>query len=363
MVVESLELKDFRNYERLSLTFESGTNIIYGDNAQGKTNILEAIYLGGTTRSHRGSHDMEMIRFGCEEAHIRMTVEKDSFHHRIDMHLKKNKAKGVAIDGVPIRRAAELYGMLHLVVFSPEDLNIIKKGPGERRKFINTELCQLDSVYLSELSKYNKILQQRNKLLKDIYFQPSLESTLDVWNSQLVDCGARLIRQRDAFVDTLNRIVQKIHPSLTDGKEEIEIDYEPNVESEDFAEQLEIAREQDLRYRTTTVGPHRDDIRVNVNGVDIRQFGSQGQQRTAALSLKLSEIYLVEEQIHDRPVLLLDDVLSELDRSRQKKLLENIEDLQIFITCTGLDELVKNRFPINRVFHIENGRLSDDSPQ
>ena len=172
MYIESLELKNFRNYEELSIVLDPGTNILYGDNAQGKTNVLEAVYLCGTTKSHRGSKDKEMIRFEQDESHIRMMVKKDGVSHKIDMHLKKNKAKGIAIDGIPIRKAAELFGIVNLVAFSPEDLNIIKNGPSERRRFMDLELCQLNKVYLQELTSYNKVLNQRNKLLKDIGFQP-----------------------------------------------------------------------------------------------------------------------------------------------------------------------------------------------
>ena len=184
MYIESLELKNFRNYEELSIVLDPGTNILYGDNAQGKTNVLEAVYLCGTTKSHRGSKDKEMIRFEQDESHIRMMVKKDGVSHKIDMHLKKNKAKGIAIDGIPIRKAAELFGIVNLVAFSPEDLNIIKNGPSERRRFMDLELCQLNKVYLQELTSYNKVLNQRNKLLKDIGFQPGLTETLDVWDMQ-----------------------------------------------------------------------------------------------------------------------------------------------------------------------------------
>ena len=220
MDIESLELKNFRNYDSLALKFDKKTNILYGDNAQGKTNILEAIYLCGTTKSHRGSKDREVIRFEEEESHIRMTLNKNGVRHKIDMHLKKNKAKGVAIDGLPIRRASELFGLINLVFFSPEDLNIIKNGPQERRKFIDSELCQLNKLYLMQLMNYNKIVVQRNRLLKEIPFSENLKSTLDVWDEQMVAYGSRVIEEREKFVSQINKILREIHGNLTGGKEE-----------------------------------------------------------------------------------------------------------------------------------------------
>ena len=357
MYIESVQLKNFRNYEFLEMTFDQGTNILYGDNAQGKTNILESVYLCGTSKSHKSSKDKEMIRFGEEEAHIRLFVRKNQISYKIDMHLKKNKAKGVAVNGIPIRRARELLGVLNLVFFSPEDLNIIKSGPADRRKFMDMELCQLESMYIADISAYNHILQQRNKLLKDIFFNSSLKSTLDIWDIQLADYGKKIILTRRKFIEELNSVICEIHDNLTGGNEKIEISYEPDVPEEDFFEKLESSRERDLKTRTTNAGPHRDDFCVKVNGIDIRRFGSQGQQRTAALSLKLSEIYLVKKRIHDTPVLLLDDVLSELDSSRQNYLLDSIHDIQTIITCTGLDDFVSHQFEINRVFHVIKGNV------
>ena len=358
MVIETLELSNFRNYDTLFIELDSGINIFYGDNAQGKTNILESIYLCGTTKSHRGSKDKEMIQFQKEESHIRMSVVKKEIPCRIDMHLKRNKAKGIAINGVPIKKASELFGMVNMVFFSPEDLNIIKDGPSERRKFIDIELCQLNKVYLSELSSYQHVLNQRNKLLKDISFSPDLRSTLDVWDEQLIHYGERIIFEREQFIEELNHIILDIHKNLTGEKEILNVSYESNVSSENFAALLKENREKDLKFKLTSTGPHRDDMCVTVNGIDIRKYGSQGQQRTAALSLKLSEIYLVKKRIKDTPVLLLDDVLSELDSSRQNYLLKSIHDIQTLITCTGLDDFVNNRFKINKVFQVVDGRIS-----
>ena len=359
MTIESIELKNYRNYEELHMELSQGTNILYGDNAQGKTNILEAVYVCCTTKSHRGAKDRDMIRFGEDESHIKLQIKKGAVPCRIDMHLKKNKPKGIAINGIPIRRASELFGLANMVFFSPEDLNIIKNGPGERRRFMDAELCQLDKLYLTDLAGYNHVLNQRNKLLKDMYKQPDLGATLDVWDMQLVETGRKIIRRRKQFVDELNEIVHDIHYRISGEKEDLLLQYEPSIEDIFFEDELSRVKERDMRQCMTSVGPHRDDLLFSIGEVDIRKFGSQGQQRTSALSLKLSEIELVKRSIHDTPVLLLDDVLSELDSNRQNYLLNSIHDTQTLITCTGLDEFVKNRFQINKIFKVVQGTVEE----
>ena len=358
MIIKSLELADFRNYEMLNINFDKGTNILYGDNAQGKTNILEAIYVSATTKSHKGSKDKEIINFNKEESHIRTYLEKEDIEYRVDMHLRKNKSKGIAIDGQKIKKAADLLGLLNVVFFSPEDLAIIKNGPSERRRFADMELCQLDNFYLYNLNHYNKIINQRNKLLKDMYFSPELKETLNIWDSQLVSFGSKIIERREIFAGQLCEIISDIHNKLSGGKEELIVKYEPDVSIEDFEIEMKQNQEKDIRSKVTSVGPHRDDFSFIINGIDIRKYGSQGQQRTAALSLKLSEIELVKKMTKNTPVLLLDDVLSELDSNRQNYLLNSIGDIQTIITCTGLDEFVNNRFEINRIFKVTNGNVS-----
>lgn len=361
MIIKSLELSHFRNYETLDLLFDKGTNILYGDNAQGKTNILEAIYLSATTKSHKGSKDKDVISFGEEESHIRTYLEKDGVEVKVDMHLRSNKSKGIAINGQKIKKAAELLGILNVVFFSPEDLSIIKNGPAERRRFVDMELCQLDSFYLYNLNHYNKIVNQRNKLLKDLYLNPSLRETLTIWDSQLVSFGGKIIERRRQFIEQLNDIIKEIHSKLSGGKEELVIQYEPDVEIEDFEKKLKYNQERDIKLKQTSAGPHRDDFSFLIQDIDIRRFGSQGQQRTAALSLKLSEIELVKKMTKDTPVLLLDDVLSELDSNRQNYLLNSIGDIQTIITCTGLDEFINNRFEINKIYKVTAGRVKNEN--
>lgn len=357
MILKSVALSHFRNYEELHIEFDKGTNILYGDNAQGKTNVLESIYVSGTTKSHKGSKDRELIQFDQEESHILTIVEKDGLDYQIDMHLKKNKSKGIAINKMPIKKASELFGILNIVFFSPEDLNIIKNGPSERRRFLDFELCQLDKIYLYHLTKYNKILNQRNRLLKDINFRPDLLDTLSVWDIQLIDHAKEIIRTRKEFVEELNSIVYKIHKKISGNKEELLLKYEPNVLEENMEQELAKCRNKDLKFGQTSIGPHRDDLCFMIHDIDARRFGSQGQQRSCALSLKLSEIELVKKSIKETPVLILDDVLSELDSSRQNFLLNSIHDIQTIITCTGLDEFVKNRFEIDKIFKVVNGTV------
>lgn len=358
MYVESLSLNKYRNYDALSMTFDKNINILYGDNAQGKTNILESIYMASTTKSHRGSKDREIIKLGEEESHIRLCIKKSDIGHRIDMHLRKNKNKGVAIDGVTIRRTTELFGLLNVIFFSPEDLSIIKNGPAERRRFLDLELCQLSRLYYQNLSSYYKILNQRNNLLKQIVYNKSLLDTIDVWDMQLVDYGKKVIKERQNFITMLNELIQEIHSNLTSGKEQLEIVYDKDIGMDEFEQALKNKISVDLNYTSTQTGPHRDDMILLINGMDARKYGSQGQQRTVALSLKIAEIRLVKNIINDNPILLLDDVMSELDSKRRSALLEEIKNIQTIITCTGYDDFIKEQLKSNNVYCVTNGKVT-----
>lgn len=359
MYLESIELKDFRNYENLSILPSKGINILYGKNAQGKTNLLEAIYTGCTSRSHKSVKDRELIRFSAEESHIKLNLSKREIPYRIDLHIKKNKAKGIAVNGVSLRRASDLLGIANVIIFSPEDLSLIKEGPSERRRFLDSELCQLDKVYTYNLISYNRVIDQKNRLLKEISEKKTPDTEMiSVYNEQLCKYGTEIIKRRKEFISELNQIIEKKHSFITEGMEEIRLFYEANVKEQDFQETLLLSMEREIKNGISLTGPHRDDICFKVNDTDIRRYGSQGQQRTAALSLKLSEIELVEEMTGERPILLLDDVLSELDRDRQNMLLESIRDIQVFITCTGLDDLIERRFHMDKVFFVENGVIT-----
>ena len=338
MIVESVELKDYRNYEFLDMKFNAHVNIIYGDNAQGKTNILESIYMCSTSKSHRGSKDREIVRFGEDESHIKLNVLKHGMKYRIDMHLKKNKSKGIAVNGIPIKKAVDLFGIINIVFFSPEDLNIIKNGPSERRRFMDMELSQLDKIYLSNLVNYNKVLNQRNKLLKDIAFSPSeqLMQTLDIWDMQLVKYGSLIIKGRKSFIEKINTIISDIHSKLTGGIENIKVCYVPDVDVNDFEEEVKNSRQKDIKYKATSKGPHKDDLIFLVNDNDVRKYGSQGQQRTAALSLKLSEIEAMGERSRiDYTILLAED--SPLLLEMLKKCLTKAGYSHLIPTSNGLE--------------------------
>ena len=357
MYVETLALRNFRNYESLDIIFSDKINILYGDNAQGKTNILESIYLSATTRSHKRAKEKDIIRFGEEESHIRLNIKKRDVGHRIDVHLKKIGNKGIAIDGIPIKKSTELFGLINIIIFSPEDLSVVKSSPGERRRFMDMEICQLSRIYYSNLSKYNKVLDQRNNTLKQIAYRNGVEDVLDVWDDQLVDVGSSIIKERQNFINMLNEVIKEIHKNLTSEGEEIELKYEPNVESDNFADVLKEKRNIDIKNTTTMSVPHRDDFGIFINNVDVRKYGSQGQQRTAALSLKLAEIELVKKIINDNPILLLDDVMSELDSKRREALLNSIKDIQTIITCTGYDDFIKQRINVDKIYKISNGKI------
>jgi DNA replication and repair protein RecF len=360
MIIKSLELYNFRNYETLKVEFSPNVTIFYGDNAQGKTNILEAIYVACTTKSQKGSRDRELIRFNEPTAFLRVFIDDDGLSRKIDMQLKEKAGKGIAIDGIPIKKASELQGMINIISFSTTDLGIIKDGPSERRRFCDMELCQLDKIYSHNLVNYEKTVEQRNNLLKQISFNAELKDTLDIWDDQICSFGNYIIEKRRNFIVEINKLAVKIHDILTEGKEKLEIEYSPNVSEENFKNELLQNRDKDIILKSSSTGPHRDDIIFLINGNDAKKYGSQGQQRTASLSLKLAELELVKQRTGKNPVLLLDDVLSELDRNRQTKLLQNISGVQTVITCTGLDELVKNRVRHDKVYKVKAGTVTED---
>lgn len=357
MIIEKMELSNFRNYKDLQINFDQRTNILYGKNAQGKTNLLEAVYLSATTRSHKLAKDREMIKIGEDEGHIRSHILKDNGEYRIDIHLRPGRAKGIAVNRVPQKKASDIFGIVQVIFFSPEDLDIVKRGPDMRRRFLDMELCQIDKIYLNDLTLYKKTLNQRNRLLHDIDRDRSLLSTLSVWDEKLIQYGKKIINRRRRFIDELSIIVSEKYGKLSGNTEILGISYNENVSEEEYSKRLEQKRAEDLRMRQTTVGPHRDDIGFTISGMDARKFASQGQQRSCALSLKLSEIDIMEKHTGNKPILLLDDVLSELDTDRQRELLSGLSDVQTIITCTGMDEIKQNGFKAGKVFIVENATI------
>lgn len=357
MYVKNISLNNYRNYKDLDLDLSPGLNVIYGHNAQGKTNILESIYYAATARSHRTHYDRELINWDANEAHIRVRIVK-KHEDCIDIHLRKNGKKGIAINRVPINKLGELYGNINVILFSPEDLSLIKKGPAERRKFLDIEICQIDKIYIYHLGQYHKILKQRNNLLKAISMGRGNQDTLEVWDMQLVQYGLKIMERRRRFIKEIKGYVEEIHGQITNDLEKIELRYEENVKPDSFLQQLTKNRKRDLKIGSTSVGPHRDDLSFIVNGTDLRSYGSQGQHRTVALTLKLAEINLIRDEVGHEPVLLLDDVLSELDQQRQQHLMKALKKTQTIVTCTGVEDFVRKGLEVDRLIYVDAGQAS-----
>lgn len=358
MIIKSLGIKNFRNYSEENILFDKNANIIYGDNAQGKTNILEAIFMCATTRSQRTRYDKEMIKFQENDAHIKAVIEKLEREYIIDIHLKSNGTKGVAVNKYIISKVSELFDIVDIVFFAPEDLNIIRNSPSDRRKWLDYKLSSINKNYYDALLNYNKVIKNRNIILHDYYNKSDINDTLFVWDSQLINYGSKIIAYRRKFLEKLNKIIAPIHSDISGNKDKLSIIYENNVDENNYKLKLEGSLEKDKRMMFTTVGPHKDDIVFMVNDKDAKHFASVGQQKSVVISLKLSEIDLINESKNDKPILLLDDVLSELDSNRQNRLMGNIKDIQTIITCTGVEDFVKMRYNIDKLFYVENGNIS-----
>lgn len=358
MYIQKVSLTGYRNLKDTTLLLKNGINILCGENAQGKTNFLESLYLCAFGRSLRTKNDSQLIEFEATESHIQTLIQKPKTIDRIDIHLKKEGKKGIAVNGIPLKKLGELFGTCHAVIFSPEDLNLIKEGPVARRRFMDMEICQMNLVYYYDLQKYYKILKQRNHLLKEIQKKPSLKETLFLWDEQLTDTAERIIATRSDFLDKLNQISSKKQNELTGGKDALKILYKPNSSKNQLQQKLKKNQQRDILLGTTQAGPHKDDILFLVNDKDVKQYGSQGQQRTTALAIKLAEITLIEQETGQKPILLLDDVLSELDKNRQNFLMENIGQLQTILTCTGIEDSIKEYVKQACLFYVQNGVIT-----
>ena len=366
MRIKSIALKNYRNYEHMKINFDDKLNIIIGDNAQGKTNLLEAVYVSGFGKSFRTTKDSELVRFGEKVAHVKVEVERDNgYLEKIEFRINNQSKKEFHINGVTITKISELLGTLNIILFYPDDLRLIKDSPIERRKFINRELSHISRVYCSDIIEYNKILFQRNELLKKIIAKPDFKDMLEIWDEQLADKGARIVLRRKKFVEDLNTVSQRIHYSVTKNYEKLTVDYLTsikNLESYDTIKDnllllLKKNIDMDIRRGFTSVGPHRDDIEIKINDINIKIYGSQGQQRTAALSLKLSEIEIIKNDVGEYPILLLDDVMSELDVFRQKDLIYALNDVQTIITTTDVKNLLDDYINASRIVKIKNGNV------
>ena len=366
MWVKKISAEGFRNLSLQDEQLSKGVNILHGDNAQGKTNILEAIYFCALGRSPRADNNREQVKFGCESAHVQVEVERDSYPFTIDAHIQLSGSKStktISIDKVVVKNTKELFGRLMVVLFSPEDLCLIKSGPAERRRFMDMEICQLSPVYYRELRDYHRALKQRNQLLKLLRRDPKQQDSLCIWDEQLVKNGLRIMHTRAAFISRICEVAQETHGRITAQKETLALTYQPNVQGQDqspdeYMKLIKASYDRDILSGTTKVGIHKDDILFTINDIPARIYGSQGQQRTAALSAKLAEIELMRASANTPPVLLLDDVLSELDGSRQRFLLTQINDLQTILTCTGLEDVLTKNITEAHVMQVKAGRVS-----
>ena len=362
MHIKSLLLNNFRNYEKLNIELNEGVNIFTGDNAQGKTNIIESIYYCSIGKSHRTNKDKELIKWEKSYAYINIYVCKNRIDKKVEIKIFKQGKKGINVNSIKLKKISELFGVFNAVMFSPEDLKIVKDSPSFRRKFLDIELSKFNARYYYDLVQYNKVLEERNALLRGKQY--TSKDMLEIYDRQLSKFGSSIVKFRIKYIDKLNEVGKIIHSDITMKKENIEFKYIMNIVKEQDIEKsllkgLENNRKRDIFKGTTSVGPHRDDFNIEINGIDTRSFGSQGQQRTAILTIKFATISILKEYTGETPVLLLDDVLSELDTSRQKYILNSINGIQTIITCTGINDMesyITNKF---KIFNVKDGTVSE----
>lgn len=401
MYIKTLKLKNYRNYDEIEVNFDPNINIIYGNNAAGKTNLLESIYMCSTSKSHKNTKENDIINFNKNSSHIKLifcreeSISQESHIVRasyaspkkeiIDIQLNKESKKGIAKNGIKVEKLSDFLGFFNVIMFAPEDLNIIKDGPSVRRKFLDIEISQTDKVYVNIIKNYNKTLNQRNALLKDIYKttgnnRQDLIAMLDTYDEQLINYGLEVIKKRNENIKELAKKIYDIHLLISDNKEELIVGYEndilgestaspltveddilsfqvKNILCEIYLKKLKETRDLDIKNQFTMIGPHRDDISFKVGDKDIRKFGSQGQKKTTAISLKLSELEMLKEKIKETPVLLLDDVFSELDETRQKLLVSSLKGIQTIITCTGIKKNIFDLLKPEKIFNVAENKV------
>ena len=369
MIIKRLELKNFRNYKEQTIDFTPSINFIYGMNAQGKTNVLEALFFMGCARSHRTSKDMCLIKEDEGSFMLRVHVlYDDEIEKEIKISYdKETKKKDLYINGKKQQSIGELFGKMQMVFFSPEDLMMLKEGPAVRRRQIDIIMSQIKPAYFYELSRYHKVLAQKNNLLKEIKKKAKLIETLDIWSENLAASGAKVIIKRREFIKEIGEMARQKHLVISDGTETLGITYKTFFEINNGISENDISkklfdkymenREREILTGITFIGPHRDDIIFNINGMDTRNFASQGQQRSAVLSFKMAQLDYIFSATGERPVLLLDDVFSELDEKRKEYMYGNLADNQIYITGTQRDDIIKRRFEDINYLFVENGRI------
>ena len=365
MVIDSVILKNYRNYTDARFEPCKGVSVLIGDNAQGKTNLLEAVYLCCTGRSHRTVHDRELIHIGEEAAYVKVSGVRADGEHSVEIAVNQSGRRSVKVNSNAVSRSGELLGHITGVLFAPEDLRMVTDGPAVRRRFMDMELSQLSPRYYYSLQRYNRALKQRNALLRECVQNGKAPDSIDLWDSELASSGKEIMLGRKSFLFKLRENAARIHTSITDGSEELTVQYDPDLPVEDvendidrsILEALLSSREADLRRGTTGVGPHRDDIGIFIGDLDARLFGSEGQVRSCALSLKLSEIELLEQVTGEAPVLMLDDVMSELDPSRRRQLIRHLEGVQTLVTCTDKNDLAGAQ--IGKTVYVKDAVLTE----
>ncbi|NLJ85531.1 MAG: DNA replication/repair protein RecF [Firmicutes bacterium] len=375
MHVQALELSHYRNYRHLAIELDPYLNVFVGDNAQGKTNLVESVYLLATGRSHRTYRDAEVIRWGEEEAQIRAQVQTALGSFSMRVILSRNQRKRFWVGGEELRRQSDLLGFLNVTMFSPDDLQLVKGSPSQRRQFIDLNLAQVSKVYRHDLVSYSKVLEQRNNLLKQMAERKARADLLNLWDEQLIHFGSQIMHRRAAAIQRIAEHAAASHMRISGGEEKLTVHYQPfylgsgsNVLSDSsslekirdqFTKALERSRSHELRRGTTLVGPQRDDILFQIDGKDARQFASQGQQRTVVLATKLAELEFMGEEVGEYPTLLLDDVLSELDGFRRTAFLETIGGkVQTLLTTTDIEDCQLDHVPCRREYTIVEGQLS-----
>ena len=356
MYIEKIKLNNFRNYENLEINLNKNLNIFYGDNAQGKTNILEAIFLCSLGKSFRTNKEKEMIRFNNEKSLIEVFYQKKDRDGKIKIELSEKKQ--ISLNGIKIKKLSELLGNINTVIFTPEDINILKDGPQRRRRFLDLMIGQLRPNYVYNLNSYLKIIEQRNNYLRQIREEHKPEEMLEIWDEKLAEYSEKIYIYRKEFIEKIINKINQIHSKITNEKEIIKIEYISNCEKkENYLKLLKERRKLDIIKGFTTKGVHRDDFMIYINGKEVNIYGSQGQNRTVILSLKLAELNVIYDEIGEYPILLLDDFMSELDENRRRNFLNNIKNTQVILTGTekiDLPNLEYNLFNVKKGIIFKN---------
>lgn len=354
MYINRIKLKNFRNYEEQEIELEPNINIFYGDNAQGKTNIIESIFLCAIGKSFRTSKDKELIKFDKDYTSVNIEFEKSDRSGKIKIDIGNKKE--IYVNGIKIKKLSELLGNLNIVIFTPDDIQILKEGPQKRRRFLDIMIGQLRPNYIHYLNLYNKTLEQRNNYLKQIRLENKSEDMLEIWNEKLAEYGEKIFNYRNEFIEKIKNKIEDIHNDITSNNEKIKIEYESNCSNkEEYIKLLKERTKLDIIKGFTTKGVHRDDFVIYINNEPVNIYGSQGQNRTVILSLKIAELQVIYDEIGEYPILLLDDFMSELDEKRRNNFIDNIKNTQVIITCT---EKIKNINTEHKIFNVKKGEIN-----